>query len=101
MILSNDLIDAADRPAALSLVPLWVYNDAREAITRSFYFADFVQAFSFMTRVALIAEHQNHHPEWTNVWNRVDIALTTHDAGGVTQRDIALARAIDDVLKEC
>ena len=66
-----------------------------EAITRRFRFADFAQAWAFMSRVALLAETADHHPDWRNFWNRVDIRLTTHDAGGLTHKDIALARAID------
>lgn len=81
-------------------LPHWAYDEKRDAITRTFLFEDFVQAFSFMTRVALAAEHAGHHPEWTNVWNRVDIALSTHDAGGVTQKDADLAAVIDAAFAE-
>ena len=81
---------------ALEQLPLWQKtDDARPAIFRSLRFADFNAAFGFMTRIALQAEKSDHHPEWSNVWNRVDIVLTTHDAGGVTQRDLDLARFID------
>jgi 4a-hydroxytetrahydrobiopterin dehydratase len=77
-------------------LPDWQFDAARGGtITREFLFDDFVQAFSFMTRVALVAEKQDHHPEWSNVYNRVRIVLTTHDAGGLTEKDIALARAAD------
>ena len=69
-----------------------------EHLKRIFRFADFVEAFGFMARVALLAEKQDHHPEWFNVWNRVDIALTTHDAGGLSARDVKLAKAIDALL---
>ena len=65
------------------------------AIVRQFAFKDFVQAFGFMTEVGLLAERANHHPEWSNVYNRVEIRLTTHDAGGLTQRDFSLATEID------
>ena len=71
------------------------WSGGADAITRQFKFDDFSQAWGFMTRVALLAEAANHHPDWRNVWNRVDIRLTTHDAGGLTQKDIDLARAID------
>jgi 4a-hydroxytetrahydrobiopterin dehydratase len=73
----------------------WVHDPGRDALTKTFRFADFVAAFGFMTRAALVAERMNHHPEWTNVWNRVTVTLTTHDAGGLTALDIALARAMD------
>ena len=66
-----------------------------EAIRRRFRFADFSAAWGFMSRVALLAEQHGHHPDWSNVWNRVEITLTTHDAGGLTERDVALAEAID------
>ncbi len=80
----------------LEQLPLWQKaDDSRPAIFRSLRFADFNAAFGFMARVAIQAEKADHHPEWSNVWNRVDIVLTTHDAGGVTQRDIDLARFID------
>ena len=67
----------------------------RDAIQRDFAFRDFVEAWGFMARVALLAEKQDHHPEWSNVWNRVSITLATHDAGGLSARDIKLAQAID------
>lgn len=88
-----------DRTAALAGLDGWRTAEGRDAITRSLRFADFSQAFAFMTRVALAAERLNHHPEWFNVWNRVDITLSTHDAGGVTEKDIQLAGIIDDAAK--
>jgi 4a-hydroxytetrahydrobiopterin dehydratase len=87
-----------DRVDALDALGEWDYEDGRDAITRSFVFADFSEAFAFMARVALLAEKHDHHPEWSNVWNRVDILLTTHDAGGLSARDVALAEAIDALL---
>ena len=66
-----------------------------DAVTRRFVFKDFLEAFDFMARVALIAQKSDHHPEWSNVWNRVDVLLTTHDAGGLSVRDIQMAKAID------
>jgi 4a-hydroxytetrahydrobiopterin dehydratase len=83
------------------LAPLthWRLDERRCAITREFSFADFTQAFAFMTQVALVAEKNNHHPEWFNVYNRVDITLTTHDAGGLSQRDIDLARCADEAFE--
>ena len=73
----------------------WTLEDGGKALTRSYKFKDFSEAFAFMTRVALHAEKVDHHPEWTNVWNRLDFRLTTHDTGGVTDRDVKLAEAID------
>ena len=84
-----------ERTQALDKLEEWDYDDARDAITRTFTFGDFSEAFAFMTRVALLAEKANHHPEWTNVWNRVDVLLTTHDAGGLSARDVAMAEAMD------
>lgn len=84
-----------ERSAALSRLPGWQLDTAREAIRRSLRFADFSAAFGFMTQVALAAEKLDHHPEWSNVWNRVEISLTTHDAGGLTTRDVALAEIIE------
>ena len=91
-------LDEAERAAALDRLGEWDYDEARDALTRSFLFADFSEAFAFMTRVALLAEKADHHPEWSNVWNRVDILLTTHDAGGLSARDVRMAEAIDEVV---
>ncbi len=74
----------------------WTRDENRDAITREFVFPDFNCAFAFMTQVALAAEKADHHPEWTNVYNKVRITLTTHDAGGLTQKDIDLARFADE-----
>jgi 4a-hydroxytetrahydrobiopterin dehydratase len=86
------------RTAALAKLPAWSAVEGRDAITRTFTFADFSQAFGFMTQVALLAEKADHHPEWSNVWNRVDILLTTHDAGGLSARDVKLAKQIDALV---
>lgn len=85
----------AECDAALADLPDWTLRGDGLAITRDFRFADFGAAFGFMTRVALAAEKADHHPEWSNVYNRVHITLTTHDAGGLSVRDVAMARAID------
>ena len=85
----------AERDAALARLTEWRLRDDGLAIERTFKFADFSAAFAFMTRVALAAEKADHHPEWSNVWNKVGIALTTHDAGGLSARDVALAETID------
>jgi 4a-hydroxytetrahydrobiopterin dehydratase len=86
-----------ERRTALDALPDWNEIPGREAITRTLKFKDFNQAFGFMTRVALVAEKHDHHPEWRNVYNTVEVTLTTHDAGGVSARDIDLARAIDTI----
>lgn len=91
-------IEGKNREAALASVPDWSIVDGRDAIARSFKFADFRAAFAFMTHVALLAEKQDHHPEWFNVYNRVDVVLSTHDAGGLSERDFILARAIDALV---
>ncbi len=83
---------------ALKRLPDWSLASGREALTRRFEFVDFDAAFAFMTRVALLAEAANHHPEWSNVYSKVSIRLTTHDAGGLTERDVALAKAIGGLL---
>jgi 4a-hydroxytetrahydrobiopterin dehydratase len=83
------------RRAALAELPGWADDAVRDAIMRSFSFEDFSEAFAFMTRVALAAEQADHHPEWSNVWNKVDVLLTTHSAGGITQKDVDLAKRID------
>ncbi|AJP73115.1 4a-hydroxytetrahydrobiopterin dehydratase [Sphingomonas hengshuiensis] len=86
------------RTESLAALPDWRYDSTRDAIERRFLFKDFSAAFGFMTRVALLADKADHHPEWSNVWNRVDIVLTTHDAGGLSTRDIQMAHAIDALL---
>jgi 4a-hydroxytetrahydrobiopterin dehydratase len=83
---------------ALALLPGWRAVEGREAIARTFRFKGFADAFAFMTRVALEAEKLDHHPEWSNVYDRVEVVLTTHDAGGVTGMDVALARVMDRSL---
>ena len=80
---------------ALETLPLWSEAAGRDAITRSLKFRDFAEAFGFMAEIALVAEKADHHPEWSNVYNRVDILLATHESGGVTERDVKLAEAID------
>ncbi len=81
--------------AAIGGLDGWSIVDGREAISKTFRFADFNAAFGFMTRAALMAEQMNHHPEWFNVWNRVEVTLATHDVGGVSDLDIKLARFMD------
>jgi 4a-hydroxytetrahydrobiopterin dehydratase len=88
-------LTSAERDAALTALPEWTLREDGLAIARRFVFKDFSEAFAFMTRVALLAEKADHHPEWANVWNRVDVTLTTHDAGGLSERDVAMAKAID------
>ncbi|TCZ63076.1 4a-hydroxytetrahydrobiopterin dehydratase [Roseicella aquatilis] len=91
-------LDAAARAGLATALPQWQAVEGRDAIRRAFRFRDFSEAWGFMARVALLAEAQDHHPEWLNVWNRVEILLTTHDAGGLSERDVRLARAIDALL---
>jgi 4a-hydroxytetrahydrobiopterin dehydratase len=88
-------LDASERDAALAGLPQWTYDAEAKGIRRTLRFADFAEAFGFMSRVAILAEKADHHPEWFNVYNRVEILLTTHDAGGLSERDVALATAID------
>jgi 4a-hydroxytetrahydrobiopterin dehydratase len=85
--------------AALARLPGWARVDGRSAIAKKFQFTDFNEAWGFMSRVALLAESHNHHPEWFNVWSRVEITLSTHDAGGLSARDVKLAEAIEKVVK--
>ena len=91
-------LDPAARATLATDLPGWTPAEGRDAIARTFRFKDFSEAWGFMTRVALLAEKHDHHPEWSNVWNRVEITLTTHDAGGLSARDVALARAIDALI---
>ena len=94
--MANKLTEA-ERQGLAARLQGWRPVEGRDAISKSFKFKDFNAAFGFMTRVALIAEQMNHHPEWANVWNRVDITLSTHDAGGLTELDVKLAEAIERV----
>jgi len=83
------------RIEALSSLNEWRETEGRDAISKKFQFRNFSEAFGWMTRVALVAEKMDHHPEWFNVWNRVEVTLSTHDAGGLTSLDIALAKKMD------
>jgi 4a-hydroxytetrahydrobiopterin dehydratase len=87
-----------ERAALGTTVPGWAQALDHDAIRRDFTFADFNEAWGFMTRVALLAEKFDHHPEWSNVWNKVRIELTTHDAGGLSDNDVRLAQAINKLL---
>lgn len=91
------LLSETEREGALRALSGWSYDPARNGIAKRFLFKDFGEAFAFMTRVAMAAEKADHHPDWSNVWNRVEVLLSTHDAGGVTEKDIALARAMDAI----
>ena len=90
-------LEGADRDHALKAVTDhgWSMVDGRDAITKRFVFGDFNEAFGWMTRVALVAEHMNHHPEWFNVYKTVEVTLTTHDVGGLSNLDVALASKMD------
>jgi 4a-hydroxytetrahydrobiopterin dehydratase len=95
-----DTLSGEDRTTALARVPAWQPVDGRDAITRTFEFKNFSQAFGFMTRVALRAEKMDHHPEWFNVYKTVAATLSTHDAGGLTERDVRLAEAMDKIAAQ-
>jgi 4a-hydroxytetrahydrobiopterin dehydratase len=90
-------LSADGRKAALTKLKGWTEVSGRDAITRTFEFKDFNQAFGFMTRAALVAEKMDHHPEWFNVYRKVEVTLSTHDAGGVTELDVKLAEAMDRI----
>ncbi len=88
------------RAEALAGLPGWKTVQGRDAIARTFTFQNFNEAFGFMARVALVAEKMDHHPEWSNVYGRVEVVLTSHDAGGLTDRDVRLARAMDRIAAD-
>ena len=92
-----DKLSGEARQVALGRLDGWAEVEGRDGIEKTFQFADFKEAFAFMTRVALAAEQADHHPEWFNVYNRVEVTLSTHDAGGLTQKDIDLASFMDEV----
>lgn len=94
------LLEGDARTEALAGVPGWSEAEGRDAITRTYTFKSFVEAFGFMTRAALRAEKMDHHPEWFNVYNRVEVTLSTHDAGGLTELDVKLAKAMDRLAGE-
>ncbi len=93
----TDKLEGDARAQALSGLDGWSEDEGRDAISKSFTFADFNEAFGWMTRAALVAEKMDHHPEWFNVWNRVDVTLSTHSAGGLTDLDIRLAKKMDAI----
>jgi 4a-hydroxytetrahydrobiopterin dehydratase len=98
MTKSDNKLSAAAIDKKLAALEQWSLRS--DKLYRKFVFADFVEAFGFMSRVALLAERMDHHPEWSNVYNRVEIHLTTHDAGGITERDFALAQRITRLLTD-
>lgn len=91
-------LDASARDTALADLKAWSFDAGADCISRTFSFKNFSEAFAFMTRVALAAEAADHHPDWSNSYNKVTIALSTHSAGGLTERDIALATKIDKLV---
>jgi 4a-hydroxytetrahydrobiopterin dehydratase len=91
------LLTHPERAAALARLAGWHAVQGRDAIAKTFKFADFNAAFGFMARAALVAEKLDHHPEWSNVWNKVDVTLSTHDAGGLTALDVKLAEAMNAI----
>jgi 4a-hydroxytetrahydrobiopterin dehydratase len=92
-------LTSEQRTTQLKQLDGWEATEGRDAIRRQLQFADFNEAFGFMTRVAIKAQQMDHHPEWSNVYNKVDITLSTHDANGLTERDIELAKFIDEAGK--
>ena len=94
----TNVLNDTERQALTDSLPHWTPVEGRDAIFRKLDFDDFSQAFAFMTRVAMLAEQMNHHPEWFNCYRHVEITLATHDAGGLTQKDVALAQAIEGLL---
>jgi 4a-hydroxytetrahydrobiopterin dehydratase len=92
-------LTAEARKSALAELPGWTEANGREAMARTFVFKDFNEAFGFMSRAALVAEKHDHHPEWRNVYKTVEVVLATHDAGGVTSKDIELATAMNAIAK--
>lgn len=94
-----DIIEKNRLPVELESLDGWLLTDDGSAIRKKFRFKNFSEAFAFMTRVAMLAEQNNHHPEWFNVYNRVEITLTTHDADGITLKDLTLAKLIEGILK--
>jgi 4a-hydroxytetrahydrobiopterin dehydratase len=94
----NTLLTSLERKKLQAEMPSWEFVDGVDAIHKNFIFKDFKEAFAFMTQIAQIAETLNHHPEWFNVWNRVEIRLSTHDLGGLTKKDISLAQKIDETF---
>jgi len=90
----------AKRQAAMAELHGWVEVEDRDAIRKTYHFSDFIEAWGFMTRVALRAEKMNHHPEWFNVYNRVEVILTTHDVEGLSERDVELAHHMDSIAPE-
>ena len=95
----NDLLTTSQRAELAAELPSWRHEPARDAILRTFVFDDFVTAFGFMSQVALVAERMDHHPEWSNVYKTVHVLLTTHDANGLTGKDVALAMAMDRIAR--
>ncbi|WP_324828209.1 4a-hydroxytetrahydrobiopterin dehydratase [Qipengyuania zhejiangensis] len=96
--MSVEKLTGDERTSWLAALPNWSLARDGEAIERTFQFGDFSEAFGFMTRVAILAEKRDHHPEWFNVYDKVEITLTTHDAGGLSLRDVKMARKIDALL---
>jgi 4a-hydroxytetrahydrobiopterin dehydratase len=92
-------LDDAARKGLPARLPGWQLANGRDAIQKTFKFKDFSEAFGFMSRAALVAEKMDHHPEWSNVWNRVDVTLSTHSAGGLTNLDLELAEAMDKIAQ--
>ncbi|MGI4935883.1 MAG: 4a-hydroxytetrahydrobiopterin dehydratase [Janthinobacterium lividum] len=93
-----DKLDTSTAASLLANLPHWQHDQQRGAITREFRFHDFIEAFAFMTQLAIVAEKRDHHPEWSNVYNKVVITMTTHDAGGLTRKDTDFAACADQAF---
>ena len=93
-------LSAEQKVVALNTIQQWSMVDGKDAISREFVFTNFNQAFGFMTRAALLAEKMNHHPEWSNVYNRVDVTLCTHDVNGLSELDVRMAKAMDQFYQQ-
>lgn len=96
--MSDKVLAENERKSALAELAGWTYDEAGKAISRKFKFSGFSEAFGFMTRVALLAAEADHHPDWSNAYDTVEITLSTHSAGGLTQKDIDLAKGIGKLL---
>ena len=92
-----DRLSGAERARFFADHPAWSEAEGRDGATRTFRFSDFAEAFGWMAQIAILADKADHHPEWSNVYDRVEVTLTTHDAGGLSERDVAMASFMDEI----